>query len=509
MKIENKILDLKQLALKSKGLKAEGKTIVLCHGTFDLMHIGHLRYLKAAKKFGDILCVTITADKFVLKGPGRPVFSEALRSEMLSNLEIVDFVSVINDYSALPSITSIKPNFYIKGIEYKNFDKDISGKILIEEKEVNAHGGQLKFTDEIVWSSSSLINQFIDPLDENIKSSLKNFKYKGGIDYFTKLVDKVKKLKVLFIGETIIDQYEYVDILGKASKEAIIATQHKGVEYFAGGVFASACHLSEFVNEIRVVTVLGKEDNNNQHIKNILKDNIDLDPIYLCGRPTVRKKRFVDQSYFKKMFETYYMDDAPLSNQEQNLILSKVEKNINDVDLVIVNDFGHGLMFNKLINLVIKKSKYLCVNTQTNSGNRGFNYINKYKAADYVVIDEPEFRLAAQDKHTKLELLATKKIQELIDAKKFIITMGKNGCLAFENNKLIFSMPALTNKVVDTVGAGDAFFSISSAFAAVSSDLEDLCLIGNVSGALKVDILGHRSFIEKNKVIKYIETLLK
>ncbi len=508
-KIKDKIYSLQKIASKSSALKAEGKKIVLCHGTFDLMHIGHLRYLKAAKKFGDILFVTITADAYVLKGPGRPVFSETLRSEMLANLEIVDFVAVIHDQSALPSIISIKPNYYIKGIEYKNENEDVTGKISIEVKEVEKYGGKLKFTDEIVYSSSSLINEFIDPLDQEIKSILKKFKQKGGIEYFINLVNRVKKLKVLFIGETIIDQYEYVNILGKASKEAIIATQHKGFEYFAGGVLASAGHLSDFVRDIVVITGLGKKDDNNKYIKNLLKDNINLDPIYLEDRPTVRKKRVVDHSYFKKMFETYYMDDSPLSKEEEAVILAKLEKYINDVDLVIVNDFGHGLMSEKIIKLISKKSKFLSVNTQTNSGNRGFNYINKYKNADYVVIDEPEFRLASQDKHTKLDLLATKKIPELINTKKFIITMGKNGCMAFSNNKFLSSMPALTNKVVDTVGAGDAFFSISSAFAAISSDLEDLCLIGNIAGALKVEILGHRSFLEKAKIMKYIETLLK
>ena len=138
-----------------------------------------------------------------------------------------------------------------------------------------------------------------------------------------------------------------------------------------------------------------------------------------------------------------------------------------------------------------------------------FNYINKYSNADYVVIDEPEFRLAAQDKHTEISNLATTKIHKLIDSDLFVVTMGKKGCLAFKNNKPITKLPAFTNKVIDTVGAGDAFFSITSPFAAVGADLEDICLIGNIAGAMKVEILGHRHFLQKIKILKYIETLLK
>ena len=123
MVYEKKIKLISELEILSKNLKNQKKRIVLCHGTFDLLHIGHLRYLTEAKKSGDFLIVTITADKFVLKGPGRPIFNENLRSEILANLEIIDFVSIIYDKSALPAIEAIKPNVYFKGIEYKNHRK--------------------------------------------------------------------------------------------------------------------------------------------------------------------------------------------------------------------------------------------------------------------------------------------------------------------------------------------------------------------------------------------------
>ena len=507
--MSNKIKSLIQLALESKRGKKRGKKIILCHGTFDLLHIGHLRYLKAAKSNGDLLFVTITSDEFVLKSPDRPVFGELLRSEMLANLELVDFVGVVNDLSALPAIQSVKPDFYVKGHEYKNKQNDTTGKIIIEEEEVKKFGGKIEFTNEIVYSSSSLINQYIAPLDKELQKSIEIFKLKGGINYFKSLIKKIEKLNILVIGDTIIDQYEYVNILGKSSKETIIATQHKESEYFAGGVVASAAHLLNFSENIRVISTLGRNDKNNKVINKVLDPSIIFEPIFLDNRPTVRKLRYVDLSYFKKMFEVYYMDDSPLTLREKEKILKEVQVHITQADLVIVNDFGHGFIFDDLIKLICKESKFLTVNTQTNSGNRGFNYISKYSKANYVVIDEPEFRLAAQDKHTEITKLAVRKIPELIESNLFVVTMGKKGCHAFKNSKLVCSVPALTNKVVDTVGAGDAFFSITSLFAAVGADLEDLCLIGNIAGAMKVEILGHRHFLEKTKIINYMETLLK
>ena len=189
------------------------------------------------------------------------------------------------------------------------------------------------------------------------------------------------------------------------------------------------------------------------------------------------------------------MDDKPYSEKDKKITLNTVKNKINDVDIVIVNDFGHGFVFDELIDLISNKAKFLAVNTQTNSANRGFNYINKYPRADYVCIDEPEFRLATQDKHTDIQELAENKLNSLIDCKKFDNPWKKRLCFIWKCVKKS-ELPAFTNSVVDTVGAVDAF-SVTSPFAMIGADNEDLCLLGNIAGALKVEILGHEKFIEK------------
>ena len=113
-----KIRDLENLADQLASLRASGKRIVHCHGVFDLLHIGHLRHLKSAREFGDVLVVTITPDRFVNKGPGRPAFPEGLRAEALASLECVDFVAINYWPSAVELIAILKPNFYVKGSDY-------------------------------------------------------------------------------------------------------------------------------------------------------------------------------------------------------------------------------------------------------------------------------------------------------------------------------------------------------------------------------------------------------
>jgi rfaE bifunctional protein nucleotidyltransferase chain/domain len=153
-----KILDIDTLTITTKELKSRGKTVVHCHGCFDLMHPGHIKYLQAAKRMGDVLLVTLTPDQFVDKGPDRPVFSQDLRAESIAALECVDFVSINLWPTAVETIRALKPHYYVKGQEFENL-KDRTGKIQQEYKVLKEIGAEMRFTHEIVFSSTKLLNK--------------------------------------------------------------------------------------------------------------------------------------------------------------------------------------------------------------------------------------------------------------------------------------------------------------------------------------------------------------
>ena len=106
----------------------------MAHGVFDIFHIGHKRHLENAKSYADFLVVSITTDKFVKKGPNRPIFNSMQRAELISSLEAVDYVYINNDETPIHLIKEIKPNFYIKGNDYSNLKKDLTGNIYKEKK---------------------------------------------------------------------------------------------------------------------------------------------------------------------------------------------------------------------------------------------------------------------------------------------------------------------------------------------------------------------------------------
>ena len=154
-----KILPFDNLTEKIQFLKAQGKTIVHCHGCFDLMHPGHIKYFQAAKQMGDILVVTVTPDRYVDKGPGRPVFNETLRAESIAALECVDYVAINQWPTAVETLRLLKPSFYVKGQEFEHLE-DNTGKLQKEYEVIKEIGAEIRFTHEIVFSSTQLLRQY-------------------------------------------------------------------------------------------------------------------------------------------------------------------------------------------------------------------------------------------------------------------------------------------------------------------------------------------------------------
>jgi len=162
----NKILELDDLVERLNELRADGMTIAHCHGCFDLMHPGHIKYFQAAKRMGDILIVTVTPDEYIDKGPNRPVFNQQLRLESIAALACVDFVSVNKWKTAENTLRLLKPDVYVKGQEFENLE-DKTGKMQKEFQVVEEIGAEMRFTHEIVFSSTALLNEhFIKKKDK-------------------------------------------------------------------------------------------------------------------------------------------------------------------------------------------------------------------------------------------------------------------------------------------------------------------------------------------------------
>ena len=345
--------------------------------------------------------------------------------------------------------------------------------------------------------------------NEVMQSYLKSFRYPAGV--VVDLLKSLKDLKVLLIGETIIDEYHFVKLMGKSPIGMHIVAEFVNEETHAGGILACANHLAGFCGQVELVTALGRNNSKEEFIRANLKPNIIPKFFHYAEAPTIVKRRFVDNVYFSKLFEIYIFKDElaiELEREIGNCISANIGKGM--YDLVLVLDYGHGLLTPKVIQLLSGCNIFLAVNAQSNTASIGYNPIVKYPRANYFCLGEQELRLAFQDRHTDLQLLAERLALQVSLPGAVSVTCGPRGSIIFDvENNVIYSTPALSHKIVDTVGAGDAFFSITSLCVAKGLPLDMAGFIGNAVGSLAIEIIGNKTSIEPSQLFDFIESLLK
>lgn len=503
-----KIYELSALAERLKKKKTQGRRIVLCHGVFDLLHLGHIKHLQEAKTYGDILVVTVTPDRYVNRGPGRPVFSEELRAEAIAAIGDVDFVAVNKWPIAVETIRLLQPDVYVKGPDYKDKNGDLTGNITIEEEAVKAVNGEIIFTNDITFSSTNLLNQYYPVYTDKQKAFIERIKERYSLDDIIQYFEKTKELKVLLVGEVIIDEYVSCNTLGKAGKDPILVLQKLESQRYPGGILAVGNHISDFCRSARILSYLGQEMTAGDYIKENLKQNIETDFIAKSGSPTIIKTRYIHSDTQAKIIGIYDIDDTPISQSEEELFCQKLEKNLPQYDVVIVADYGHGLITPKAIELLTEKSKYLAVNTQLNSANIGFHTISRYNKANYICMHEGELRHDFRDRDEDVRELAMR-LFDRVKSDVITITEGSRGALSYNGKEGFVECPAFASKVVDKTGAGDSLFAITSLCYAVGMPEDLTLLIGNLAAAGIVASIGNSKSVSKVELLKAVDAVLK
>jgi len=501
------IVNLDELASVLAGLR-DKKKVVLCHGVFDLLHLGHVRYFEEARKMGDVLVVTLTADAYVNRGPHRPAFTETLRAEMIAALACVDYVAINPQPTAVELIRKLKPHFYVKGPDYKDKSNDLTGKINDEEDAVRSVGGQIAFTSGGTFSSSHLINRHVSVLPPEVQAYLLDFSARYSAGSVINYLKNAAGLKVLLVGEAIIDEYVYCDAIGKSSKEPTLVLKQLSAEKFAGGILAAAGHVASFCDDVGVVAMLGTENSHQAFIERKLPANVKRHFVQRKNSPTIIKRRFVDNYFFAKLLEIYEINDALLDDEEDDAVCSVLLEEVPKYDVVIVIDFGHSMLSKRAIEILRNKSKFLAVNAQSNAGNLGYHSLSKYIGQDYMTSTEGELRLEARDHRGDLKKIV-RAVYDKLRCKQMVVTRGSRGCLCYSEAGGMVEIPAVATKVVDRIGAGDSFLSISALLAAQGAPMEVIGLTGNVAGALAVNTVGNRTPIDRAALMKHIESLLK
>lgn len=457
--------------------------VAMAHGCFDIIHPGHLRHLSYAKEQADILIASLTPDKFIDKGNDRPYVPEELRAINLAALEMVNYVIIDNNPTATENILKIKPDYYMKGFEYKD---SINPKTKEEEDAVASYGGKCLYSPgDVIYSSTKLLeihkpNLSLDKLLIIMESEKITF------DGLLDVLHKLNGIKVHVIGDTIIDKYSYCSLLGQTTKTPTINVKRESNKMFIGGASIVAKHLQSLGAEVEFTTVIGNDD-----LKNFVVDNLNDIKLNLIfdNKPTTIKERFWVDGY--KLLEVTTVDNRIISDKILDEMWSIIIK--SDADVFIFSDFRHGI-FNKstiqyLSNLV-PKNKIKIADSQVS--NRWGNILD-FENFDIIFPNEKEARFALGDQDTGISKLGLKLYQKS-GAKYLILKLGKSGTLTYRSighPKDFFTLDSFVKNLVDANGAGDAMLAITSLAYKVTNNIIISSILGSFGAAVECEKEGN------------------
>jgi len=469
--VKDKILPLADLSQVRERHKEQ--TIVLCHGTFDLVHPGHIAHLEEARALGDVLVVTLTADDYVTK-KRRCMFTEDVRQHTIASLEIVDYVSLVDDGSALPVLEILKPDLYIKGNEYEKFHLDASANISREKEAVEKNGGILYFTKKEPMSSTK-IGYFFNVSSEGNNQQIPGDKgslYKDLSHLGWKFIDYKEfayrsiELDVVIVGETIVDKTVQVTREGISPKSKCVTGEYINQDSYVGGAAAVALHLSPFVRSVHLVTNACADMDEWRHM---------LESVQCIAPQEIVKTRFCDEATGVQLFE--------LKNTK--IVRCDSLQQLPKADILLMVDFGHGLCDQDIRQRIHEmcQPNFTGIMAQTNSSNYGFNSPSKYKEADYFSLNTLEAQLLQGRPNNDPARLAAS-LSGYLDYKYASVTAGSAGAYIISSKEDPELVEAACSRVSDTVGCGDAYFAFSSLALATGSAPAFAAMLGNLGGAL-------------------------
>jgi len=496
----------KSMKFNKKSSIPKKKITGMIHGVFDIIHYGHILYFKEAKSKVDLLIVSVTSDRFVNKGPGKPIFSLNKRIEVLESIKYIDKVIISDTKNAVKNINNIRPDIYIKGKDYKDLKKDLSKQILVEKKAVEKNGGKILFTDSQLYSSSSIANNAFEYINEDIKKILNKIDKTKFEQNFQKLIHNKLSKKILIIGDPIIDALRLVEPSGKSNKSNVISTKYLQEEEGSGGVLLVANFLNLFCKNITLI--FSGEDKILRSIKKHLNKSIKVIHIKTKNK-LIKKIRYIDNYTNNRLFQNNLNENDKFTGLEEQKVIDKINQIQKNYDEILFFDYGYVYSNEKLINFMNKLSKKLTINCQSNSYNFGFNIADKYKSGKTISMDEAEFRLVVRNKEGELTELIKKNAKLFNKFDNLIITQGKKGCYLKKNNKILH-VPCIINVSLDSTGSGDIFLSMFfiSKISNNFSDIESL-INSHVAAGLHSNQLGNRFHLNTLDINKIISSIIK
>lgn len=459
-----------------------GQRISFVSGNFNVVHPGHLRLLKFAREIADLLVVGVNPDGT----PGVTVPGD-LRLEGVKSISMVDYAVPL---AATPDhfIAELQPDFVVKGKEFEGQDNR-------EQEAVAAYGGHLVFSSgEMRFSSVSLLQrEFTVPNFSGIRLP-HEFPARHGFDLrdVRASVTKFKGLRVLVIGDLIIDDYITCDPLGMSQEDPTIVVSPIDTKTFVGGAGVVAAHARGMGADVHFCTVTGEDPASELAQAELAKQGIGLDFFIDTTRPTTRKQRF--RAHNKTLLRVNHLRQHAISHELVEQMLVAVKAKLDQTDVLLFSDFNYGCLPQPLVDAIVEMASARGILMSADSqASSQLSDVSRFRHMDLITPTEREARLAALDFDSGLSFLC-EELCAKAHTKNIVITLGSEGLLVWGAKNGQYGadrLPAFNTLPKDPAGAGDSLFTSMSLALRAGIDVWQSTYIGALAAACQVSRVGN------------------
>ena len=484
MKVDAKIRDKIKTAAEVAALigpRPRERKVIMCHGTFDIVHPGHVRHLLYAKSKADILVVTLTGDEHIAKANFRPFVPDQLRAVNLAAFEMVDYVVVDPEPKPLQNLKIIQPDYFAKGYEYGG-DGNIDPRTQEEMDALAGFGGEVIFTPgDVVFSSSAIIEGSPPKLAIEKLLALLEAENLSLADMRSAL-EGFKGITVHVVGDTIVDGHTQTTLIGGNTKTPTFSVRFERQKDYVGGAGIVAKHLKAAGADVVFTTVLGEDRLREFVLKDLAAAGVKVNAVIDRTRPTTHKNVFIAGGY--RLLKVDTLDNRAISGRILNQVRDHVAA--EKAGVVVFSDFRHGVFNRSTIPpliAAIPEGTFRVADSQvaTRWGN-----ILDFKGFDLITPNEREARFSLGDQDSVVRPLALK-LYEQAECRTLMLKLGERGMITYRSTpegaadvRAFFVVDSFTDRVVDAVGSGDALL----AYATLAMVSTRNAVIASVLGAM-------------------------
>ncbi|NOG54624.1 MAG: adenylyltransferase/cytidyltransferase family protein [Planctomycetes bacterium] len=512
--VKSKVLSLARLQACCDDARRRGLTIVQCHGCFDIVHPGHVRHLEFASRQGDVLLVTITADREVSKGTGRPLIPERLRAENLAALNCVDFVYIDPNATAEQVISLVKPDVYLKGREY---EANRDPRFLSEREAVERAGGRVMFSSgDVVFSSSALIESSAEHLDPLFSGRLEQLFSTHDLESsrLDAIVDRIAQLRLVVVGDVSIDTYVHCTQSDGLPDGPYLTLRPGSTAGYDGGAAAVAKSLAGLGAEVTLVTALPSANRTMTAMApedGGLREGLTGAGVAVrcveSGQPVYERTRYLVGRQTVMQLDSG--ESLALDESARRRLVASVFEQVRargrrrPVDGVLLYDGGLGLFTPAVLDHLVPRLRSR-VDRVTCDVNGRRSYLMRMRGTDFGCPNEQELREAVGNFSDSLPAVVWQWM-DAVRAGAAVVTLGPEGLIVFErvgesgkrgrgrsaSNRQwktrlsSVHIPALGSTATDTTGCGDSVFAASSAAAMAGADMVQAAYLGSLSAAIQ------------------------